>query len=111
MDVREAELPILVGLVDPFEKTLALLFLRKVEKYLDDMRAVEVQMGLEVFDRAVSLLPHSLFFAQLFLQALVPKNLRMHTDDQYLFIIRTVEDANSPSLWKAARRAQEEIVF
>jgi hypothetical protein len=44
-------------------------------------------------------------------ESLVPKNLRMHTDDQHLFIVGTIEDTASPSLWKPACRAPEKVVF
>ena len=35
----------------------------------------------------------------------------MHTDDQFLFVVRTIENTDSPLLWKPACRSPEKVVF
>jgi len=39
-------------------KRLPLLFLRQVQKKLDDARAVAVQVALEIADRAIAVFPY-----------------------------------------------------
>ena len=69
-----------------------------MEKYLDDVRAVEVEVGFEVLDGTVSLVPDRLFVPLFLGKCLVAKILRMHPDDQHLFVVRTIEDPDSPPL-------------
>ena len=44
VNVREAEFPVLVRLINAIEKALSLFVLRQVEKELDDPGAVTVKM-------------------------------------------------------------------
>ena len=48
VNVRGAELPVLVGFVDPGKKSLPLLRARQVEKNLDDFGAVAMEVLLQV---------------------------------------------------------------
>jgi len=60
VNVRKAELPILVRLIDAFEESLSLFALRKVEEELEDPRSVTVEMLLHVHDGPIPLLPDGL---------------------------------------------------
>ena len=57
LDVGEAELPVLVRLVDAGEEPLALLLLGQMQEELDDPRAVAVEMPFQIHDGAVSVVP------------------------------------------------------
>src|SRR6266487_3292986 len=44
-------------------------------------------------------------------QLLGTKNLRMHTNDEYLLVVGTVEDADAAALWQPLHRPPEVIVI
>src|ERR1039457_1411674 len=111
VNVGEAEFPVLVRMIDALEESLALFFLRKVEKYFDDPRSVAIQVALQVHDGAIALLPDGFRVAQLFRKPLAEENLRMHPHNQHLFVIGTIEDADLPAFRKPAGGAPENIVF
>src|ERR1039458_4809905 len=48
VNVREAEFPILVRLIDALQESLSLFVLRKVEEYLDGPRSVPEKVALQV---------------------------------------------------------------
>ena len=50
LQIRVAEFPIFLGVVDTFEKALALLLLREVEKDFDDASPVDVEVLFEIVD-------------------------------------------------------------
>ena len=52
-----------------------------------------------------------LLVAQLFRKALAAENLRMHSNDEHLLVVRTIEYADPSAFGKAARRAPEKIMF
>ena len=56
-----AEFPVLLGIVDAFEKAFSLLFLRNVEKELNHSCSVPVKMRFQVEDRAIAFLPDRFF--------------------------------------------------
>ncbi|MGB7758804.1 MAG: HAD-IC family P-type ATPase [Bryobacteraceae bacterium] len=78
VNVRGAEFPVLVGLINALEESLPLLFLRKVEEYFDSSRSVAIEVALQVPDGAIPLRPDSFLVAQLFRKPLAAENLRMH---------------------------------
>ena len=57
VNVREAEFPVLVRLINTFEKSLSLLFLRQVQEKFDDPRAIAMEVLLQIHDGAIPLLP------------------------------------------------------
>src|SRR5215203_3521659 len=59
LQVRGGELPILVGLLEPFEEALLLFLLRHVEEELQDERAVAGQVALEAVDVIIAIVPES----------------------------------------------------
>ena len=50
LQIRVAEFPIFLGVVDTFEKALALLLLRQVEKDFDDASSVDIEVLFEIVD-------------------------------------------------------------
>ena len=52
-DIRNAEFPILFRLIDAFEETLALLFLREVKIEFDDAGSVAEEVSLEIQDGTI----------------------------------------------------------
>ena len=54
LEIRVAEFPVLLGVVDALEKTPALLLPREVEKDFDDTGSVDVEAPLKVVDGALS---------------------------------------------------------
>src|SRR5271157_5891777 len=81
VNVREAELPVFVSLINALEESLALLVLRQVKEELDDPGTVAVEMLLQVHNGTIPLLPNRLFVQQLIREPLAVKNLRMHAND------------------------------
>ena len=57
MNVREAELPVFVRLINAFEESLSLFILRKMEEELEDAGAVTVEMLFQVDNGTIPLLP------------------------------------------------------
>jgi hypothetical protein len=111
VNVREAEFPVLVRLINALEKSLSLFVLRQVEEELDDPGAVTVEMLLQVHDGTIPLLPDGLLVEQLFRKPLAAENLRMHANDEHLLVIGTIEDADPPAFRQPAGRAPEKIVL
>jgi hypothetical protein len=50
MNVGCAELPVFSRLIDALKESLSLLFVRKVQKYLDGLRAVAMKVLLQIRD-------------------------------------------------------------
>ena len=110
MHVRQAELPVLVRLIDARKESLPLFLFGEVEKYLDDPGSIAMQMPLQIDDRAITPVPDGFLVAQFFRQSLAAKQLRMHANYQYILVIGTIEDADPPAFGKAAVCTPEEIV-
>jgi hypothetical protein len=104
-NVSQTELPIFIGLVDPSKKPLALFLFGKMEKKFYDPRPIAVEMGLQVEDRPIALLPNILFVSGEIRQSLGLEQFRMNPDDQHFFVVRTVEDADTPAFGEAAQGA------
>jgi len=60
VNVREAEFPVLVRLINALAEALLLFVLRQVEGDLDDPGTVTVEMFLQVDDGTIPLLPNGL---------------------------------------------------
>jgi hypothetical protein len=82
-----------------------------VKEDFDDPGAVSVEMFFQVHNGTIPVLPSVPLVAQLLRKPLVAKNLWMHTNDQYVLVIRAIEDAYAPAFGKAARRPPEKIMF
>jgi hypothetical protein len=64
VNVGGAELPILFRLIDTLKESLSLLFIRRVQEYLDGLRAVAMKVLLQIRDGAIPLLPNVLLVSQ-----------------------------------------------
>jgi len=111
VNICGAELPALFQLIDPLKESLPLLIVRKVQEYLDDLRAVAMKVFLQINDRAIPLYPNILVVARLLGEPLAAKKLRVHSNNEHLFVIGTVEDADPAAFGKAASGAPEKIMF
>ena len=56
-DVTTIKFPVLFRFIDAREKALALFLLGNMQKKFDDSTAVPVQMGFEIANRSLTLLP------------------------------------------------------
>ena len=111
MNVGGAELPVLVRLIDARQESLSLLFVRQVEKELDDLRAVAMKVLLQIANGVIPFDP-DVFFVTLFLgQSLAAQKFRVNTNHQHFLIIGTIKDADSAAFGKATGGAPEKIVF
>jgi hypothetical protein len=111
VNVREAEFPVLVRLINAFEESLPLLVLRQVQEELDDPGAVAMQVLLQIRDGPIWLFPNAFLVEQLPWQPLTAENFWMHPDDQHFLIIGTIEDADPPAFRQMTVRAPEKIMF
>ncbi len=111
VNVCEAEFPVLIRLINAFEKALSLFVLRQMEEELDDTGAISMEMLLQVHDGTISFLPNRFLVAQLIRKAFVAENLRMHPHDENLLIVGTIEDGDPPAFGKPVGRAPEKIMF
>ena len=97
--------------VNPRQKALALLLLREMEEELDDAGAVDVQVSLEVHDRAIPVMPEFLVVMGCVQEPFAAKNVAMHSDDQYFLVIGSVKNANPPAFGQIASGAPKKVVF
>src|ERR1039457_2221468 len=111
VNVREAEFPVLVRLVNTFNKSFSLLSLRQVKKEFDDPGAVAIEVALQIHDGTIPLQPDGFFIAQLFRKPLAAENLRMHSNDQDLLVVGTIEDADPPAFRQMTVRAPKKIML
>jgi hypothetical protein len=109
INLREAEVPVLVRLINVLEKPLPLFVLRKVEEELEDLGSVTVEMFLQVLEETIPFLPDGLLIQVR--KPLAAENLRMHANDEHLLIIGTIEDADPPAFGKFSRCPPEKIMF
>jgi len=65
VDVRGAELPVLVRLFHALKESLSLFIVREVQEYLDDLRSVAMKVLLQIDNRVIPLLPDVLLVTQL----------------------------------------------
>jgi hypothetical protein len=87
VNIREAEFPVLVELINAFEESLPLFGLRQVKEDLDDPGAVPMEVILQVHYGTIPLLLNRLFVAQFFRKPLAAQNLRMHPNNQHFLVI------------------------
>jgi len=111
VNVREAELPALVRLIDSLQEAFPLFAIREVEEDLDDPGSIAVEMVLQVDDGTIPLLPNGLRIDPLIGKAFAPEDFRMHPNDKHFFIIASIEDADPPAFRQMAGGAPEEIVL
>jgi hypothetical protein len=111
VNVCGAELPVLFRLIDALKESLSLLIVRKVQEYLDDLRTVAMKVFLQINDRAIPLYPNVLVVAQLLGEPLAAEKFRVHSNDEHLLVVGTVEDADPSAFGKAASGAPEKIMF
>ena len=87
-----------------------MLLARDVEEELQDQHAVVRKVAFERCNVVEAPIP-DLAIDELGRKVLCAQVFRMHADDQHLFVIRTVENADPPALGQAARRAPQEVVI
>ena len=106
--VGSGELPVFLGVVDPFKEALLLLLRRNMEKKFADEHAVVAQIALEATDVPKAVLP-DVFRDQLGGEFLLLEQCLMHADHQDLLIVGTVEDTDAAALGQV-RGATPEII-
>jgi hypothetical protein len=109
-EVGRRELPVLGGVVDPRQQTLALLAGGEVEEDLDHADAAGGEVLLPLVDRPEAPLPDVLP-PGLGGQVLPLQVLRVHPNHQHLLVVRAVVDADDPAGGKVTRVAPEEVVI
>jgi len=110
VNVRGAKFPILIRLINTPEESLPLFAFRQVEKDFDDPGAVSVEISSIPRWNDTDPSKYSSRRATL-PEALVAENFRMHPNDQYVFVIRAIEDAYTPAFGKPACGAPKKIMF
>ena len=81
IDVVHGKFPVLLGIVEAFQKALSLLFLREVQEKLADHDAVTREIAFESVHVFETLFPDALGY-QLFRQSFIFQLFGMHPDDQ-----------------------------
>src|SRR5580698_8893793 len=76
----------------------------------DDTGTVAVKVRLQIQNRTISVLPNGGFEERRIRKSFVTENLGMYTCDQHLFIIGSVENADSSPFRKISRGAPKKIV-
>ena len=82
LQIRVAEFPVLLAVVDTIEKALALLLLREVEKDFYDAGSIGVEVPFEVVDRTIAFAPGLLVVTRRVRNGLPVENFRVHANDQ-----------------------------
>ena len=109
LGVVGAELPVLLGLVDPGEEPAALLLLADVQEELDEAVALVGQVVLPVVDLAEAPVPDAAVL-ELGRDLLAREDLRVDPDDQDLLVVGAVEDADVAALRQLLRVAPQVVV-
>src|SRR6185437_16130919 len=95
--------------IEPLEEPPSLLLLRHIQQQLDDLEPVVAQIPLPFVDLAVPLVPDPLAPAAR-RQPLPVQVLRMDPDDEYLLVVRPVEDADLAPGRRGPRVAPQVVV-
>ena len=111
VNVREAEFPVLIRIINAFQESLSLLLLGQMKEELDDASAVAMEVLFQIHDGAIPFLPEGFLVTQFFRQALAAENFRMHPHNQHFLVIGTIEDTDPPAFGKPAGGAPEKIMF
>src|SRR5665213_2157706 len=82
-----------------------------MEKELDDVRPISMEVAFQIDDGAIALFPNILLIPQLFEKSFIAEKFRMYANHQDFFIVGTIENADVPSRGKAARCAPEKIML
>ena len=99
------ELPVLRWIIELLKETFLLFLGGDVQKKLSNDDAVAREVALEVPDVMVALLPDVLCY-ELLRDLLFCQQLGMDTDDERLFVIATIENADPPAFWQTLARAR-----
>ena len=94
LQVSVIELPVLVGIVEPRQETISLLITRHVQPELEDYGTVASKVFLMVANRLQSLIPNG-FHIDRVRQLLGFENFRVHANNQHLFVVTAVENADA----------------
>jgi hypothetical protein len=111
VNIGQAEFPVPVRVVEPFEQAFPLFVLRKMKKDFDDLRAVAVEVFFHIHDGTIPVLPNMFFVQQFVGNSLGTEQLRMYASDEHLLVIGTIEDADLPSFRQPAGSAPKKIVL
>src|SRR5450432_1443132 len=96
-DVCNVDFPVLLRSIDAVQKAFSLLVLRKVEKELDDPGSATMEVAFQIDDGPVAIQPNGLRIIEWGRQTLGTENLGMHPNNENLFVIGPIEDADSPA--------------
>ena len=69
-----------------------------VQEEFDDSRSVPMQVLFKMGDRPITIMPDAVARSSASWNALAAENFRMDSDDQHLFIIGAIKDANLATL-------------
>src|ERR1700722_4193726 len=72
---------------------------------------VVVQMSFQVRDGTITTVPYRFFARRCVRQPLAAQDLRMHAHDQYLLVVRAVEDPDLAALRQHPGATPEKIVL
>jgi len=111
LDVGLAKLPVLLRLVDPRDKALALLVFGQVEEEFDDARAVGVQVLLQVDNRTIAITPNPFVGMSRVRDVLGFKDFGVYAGDQHLLVVGSIEDADLSARREVPRSAPKEVVL
>src|SRR3989442_4326861 len=68
-------------------------------------------MRFKIEDRLIAFLPDGLLVQHCSRDGLASQDIRMYTDDEYLLVIRPVEDADPAAFWETQCRTPKKIVI
>ena len=109
-DIRRRELPVLLGLVEPFEEALALFVLRDVQEELADEHALARKVALVGVDVLEPFAPDVLG-DKVRRQLLLREDVLVDADDERFLVVGAVEDADVAAPGQAAGRTPQKIVI
>ena len=87
-----------------------MFLLRKIEKEFPDQNPIAIQVAFERIHILVAILPY-VFSDEIRWNPLVCENFLVHAHNQHFFVIRPVENADSPALRNALDAAPQIIVI
>src|SRR6185437_16372639 len=82
-----------------------------MQEELDDPRSIPVEMFFQIDDRMEAMFPEVVRIEQFLREPFRFEDVAMNANDQHLFVIRTIENADVAAFRQISRRFPEKVMI